>query len=259
METLLGPLLLLLIVALGLATIVGGPSGARRLLGSLLAPFGCLLKAGLGLIALVLVGSALLGPMRNALDEAAGSSSGASTPKPARRDMLLEQYLPLSQHDFSIYESRDFANTLDDVADSQGGKLLPVHKLACLSTVYLMLYRGHYDAAARIGPRLYQVNGAGALEPEGFRFTRKDYFDGSEIVAELREGRPAIIFATLAKAPWTHFVLAVGFTEDRKQLIINDPETGERSRIDLNLPNPPLRGQHGSRCEKMRLVQINTR
>jgi murein DD-endopeptidase MepM/ murein hydrolase activator NlpD len=63
MDNLLGPLLVLLIMLIGLSIIVFGPKGPSKLFGFLLAPFGCLLKLGFGLLVLWVLGMILVQSM----------------------------------------------------------------------------------------------------------------------------------------------------------------------------------------------------
>jgi len=251
MDNLLGPLLVLLIMLIGVSVIVLGPKGPSKIFGFLVAPFGCLLKLGFGLLVLWVLGMILMQSMPDVghifsdLFKKNRTQDPGPTEEPqSSQAILLDQYKPLGQKDLSIYESEEFALSPD------GNK--KIYQKACLAVVYLMLVRTHQNPHAVIGPEQYNTL-QGASDPRGFLIPRKGYYSPSEVASELRNGHPVILFAS-DPGGFTHYVLAVGYSPKEGTITINDPNSGSRSTISASDQSPSISGLPRNTVTAMRLV-----
>lgn len=251
MPDLLSVLFALLIVLIGLSVMIWGKEGPGKLLGAILAPFGCLLKIVAGIV-VVAIGLVLL--MGNNLKL---PGPGPATPAPPTspvpppvRDLLLAQYPVLSQRDRAIYEP-------ERLADEQywyGGQFHPVRNLACLATVYLMLKRGRGASAAMITSSsftdVYDAINPGYVEQADIRF------NGERFINEIRAGRPVVLHAE-GGSLGHHFLLGVGIRrrgDGGWTGIANDPWFGNRIQLDLSEIAPVHPSLSDTRFTMMRLV-----
>jgi len=110
----------------------------------------------------------------------------------------------------------------------------------------------HRDRDAVIGPAQYNII-QGAVDPPGFSFIRKDYYSPTEVITELRAGRPVILFAS-GEGGFTHYVLAVGYSGEAGTITINDPNSGRRLTLDSTATSPAISGMPENTVAAMRFV-----
>jgi len=253
MPDLLGGLFALLMVLFGLSVMIWGKEGPGKLMGAILAPFGCLLKIVAGIVVVVIGLVLLMG------DDLKWPGPSPATPAPPRspsgppvgvEDFLLAQYPVLSQRDSAIYEP-------EGLADEQywyGGQFQPVRNLACLATVYLMLRRGRGAAGAMITSASFTA-AYDAINP-GYVEQADIKFNGERFVNEIRAGRPVVLHAE-GGLLGHHFLLGVGI---RRRVdggwtgIANDPWFGQRVELDLGQSAPLHPSLSDTKFTMMRLV-----
>ena len=250
----LSALLMLALLVGGLSVAVWGLAGPGKLLKILFAPIGCLLKAVVLLVvllvgALLYIGSEFDSPLGNvpggpSVGQGAASQPPSTTPA---TEVALAEYPVLAQRDSGLYEPAEFADEIDEALAQ------PVRNLACLATVYLMLRRGRGDADARISADTYNMQD-GAVNPG---YVDADIaFDGMRVVTEIQASRPVVLHA-VGGPLGHHFLLATGLRQGRDGTWVgeaNDPWFGEQVEIDLSDASPVHPQLPGLEITLMRLV-----
>jgi hypothetical protein len=249
----LSGLLVLLIMLVGLSIMIWGKAGPGKLLGVVLAPFGCLLKIVFGLVVLVIGVLLFTGAPELPSSTGAGVPTApppASPPPAAAGDVLLTQYPILAQRDQTLYDPAGLAETRYWYA----GSSQPVKHLACLATVYLMLERGRGEPDAMITSDSFDAT-YDAINP-GYVEQADIAFSGQRFVSELQAGRPVVLHAT-GGLLGHHFLLGIGIRRGPGGSwigIANDPWFGTRIELDLAQSAPVHPSLADTVFTKMRLV-----
>lgn len=222
----------ILLVALSLAVIIGGPKAVGWLLSAAFAPIQWLLRMLIGAGTIALCGYLLLPQtaqqmsswIPRGLTETAMTWLQGELPEVAPQPQaVLLDYLPLGQLDVSIYSPPSLADQLEQPEQE------PVKNLACLAVVYVMLERGRGNSSAIIDQTRW-LPGQGAIHPSYVKTTPTN-LSVETLVAEIKSQRPVILESPGSASKLPHFVLAVGFTQINDgvfDIAINDPWRGKR-------------------------------
>ena len=253
MSDLLSSLSILLIVLIGLSVMIWGKSGPTKLMGAILAPFGCLLKlvAGFVIVGIGVVSFLTLqGERSHTGSGSVVESPPPSEPRAAAGSVLLAQYPMLDQRDMMIYEPPSLANEIDSSVNPPQ----PVRNLACLATVYVMLERGRGASDAMITRRSFTQDYY-AINP-GYVERADIGFNADRFINELRAGRPVVLHAE-GGLLGHHFLLGVGIQrrpDGGWNGLANDPWFGRRIELDLGASAPPHPLLSDTTFTMMRLV-----
>ncbi len=252
-----GALLQLLIIALGILMIVGGPKAVGWTVSAIFSPIQWILRMAIGIAVLALLAAVFLPQVAQHLPALIARQiqemiSGATTQnQPVNSDpeqVLLSGYPALGQLNASNYNPPSFAEMIDYP------EKMPVKKLACLATVFVMLERDRGNPSAMIDETFYKL-GVGAINP-GHVANRSSEIDFDFLKRSLNSGTPVVLHGVNNRTGLVHFVLAVGYTQQKSgslEVVINDPWRGER--IGLPVESGILMDQRlGLNFSKMRTV-----
>ena len=128
----------------------------------------------------------------------------------------------LNQDDLSLHVSSDWANTVDKTNNLNQTRA----QEACLAVVYPIIERSTGNTGYTIGDKQW-TDADGAIKPTNLTVTTVSQgISYSAIKAQIDSGSPMILGGQGTTEG--HFVLAIGYDDASKAIIVIDPFTGQR-------------------------------